>query len=259
MTATVEAAVETSAPAVEIDEFGQIALDRLRGNIEALNSKVSVLKAAQGDEQATLEALRDNPPTPDAEALSKTISDLLSKVYDLEEKRDAILRPLVAEQMEKAKAGSDGVQAEVEELRKKVRVGSSYIKDLYGEAALAGLPTVSGLRAPSAGGAGGGTGQRRVRGYDVWVDGTLATSRNAQGKEVSNLAAAAKQIDVSTEDLRNAFFSAAGSDDSKKWPATVEFVVTKDGKNFSLVAKRVAGDSPRATEDGTASEAATEA
>lgn len=260
---TASATAEAKTPATPLDEFGQATVERAKGIINELNSNVKVLKASQGDAQATLEALRENPPTDDAAKLTAAIEEIDNKREALFVKRDEILKPLVAEQMEAAKNGSEGVQAKVDDLKKKVAAALKYIKELYGEEHLEGLPKVEGVRAPSTG-SNAGAGGKRVRGFDFYVDGKLITTRNAQGKEVSNLAAAAKELNVAADDLRDAFYAAAGTTENKKAPAVVEFAISAgEGdarKSYNITAKRVNEGEARATEptDASASEVASE-
>lgn len=243
-----------SAPAVTLDEFGQMAKDRLRSSIEQHNTLASRVKAATGDPQALLDNLRETYTEGDAGKITAAIEDLDNKREALFAKRDEILKPIVASMVEDAKAGVGDAEQQAADLLKTIKAGQKYLSDLYGEGAIEDLPKVVGKRAASSGS--GGTGQRRVRGFDVYIDGTLATAADAQGVKKSNLAAAAKALGVDTESLRDSFFSAAGSEDSKAWPAKVEFDVTvtegegDDAKSVTkhLVCKKQVTATPGATE-----------
>jgi len=251
MTAQTEATATAEAPAVTLDEFGQSVLERLTETVQQYNSLMATVKAASSDPQEVLEALRDSYTEDDTVVkIRAKISDLLSQVNALEEKRDEILKPVVEERIAQAKGGTEGVEAQAGDLLKTINAGKKYLADLYGAAAIEGLPALVGKR--RAGGGGGGSGQRRIRGFDFFVNGEPATTRNAQGDEVSNAAAAAKKIGVETDLLREKFFAIAG-DDSKKYPAVVEFEVSVgDGDERQVFAVRAERNKEEAAAEATA-------
>lgn len=231
------AEVKTSAPAVTLDEFGNMAKARLKDSIEQHNTLASRVKAATGDPLALLDNLRETYTEGEVGKYTAAIEEIDNKREALFVKRDALLTPIVEKMVEEAKAGVGDAEQQAADLLKTIKAGQKYLSDLYGEAAIEDLPKVVGKRAASTGS--GGTGQRRVRGFDVYIDGSLATAADAQGNKKSNLAAAAKALGVDTESLRDSFFAAAGSEDSKAWPAIVEFDVTvtetdDDGKETQV-------------------------
>lgn len=253
--ANANAEATAEAPVVNLDEFGTMAKARLVETISQHNVLAGRVKAATGDEQTALEVLRENSDNPEAQKITAAIEDLDNKREALFLKRDEILKPEAAKMVEESKAGLGDSEAKAADLLKTINAGKKYLSDLYGEAAIADLPAIVGKRRASSGNQ-GGSGQRRIRGFDVYVDGVLATGRNGKGEQVSNMAAAAKTLGVDTEDLRNAFWEAAGTDDSSKYPATVTFTVTvTEGEGDAakpvtktIVAKRVAEGETRATE-----------
>lgn len=250
----------TPKPAPKLDEFGNALKERLANTIKEHNALAARVKAATGDEQSLLETLRENNDNADAQKITAAIEELDEKREKLVNRRDEILKPLAAKMIEDSKAGLGNAEAEAADLLKTINKGKGYLVDTYGEGADEGLPPVEGKRRASSGGSGGGSGQRRIRGFDVYIDGTLATGRNGKGEQVSNMAAAAKTLGVDTEDLRNAFWQAAGTDDSAKYPPVVEFTVTvTEGEGDeakpvtkSIVAKRVNEGEARATETASA-------
>lgn len=253
---------DAKAPEVKIDQFGVQMKARLVDTINEHNALAARVKAASGDEQSLLETLRENNDSDEAKKITAAIEELDNKREALHAKRDEILKPIAAKMIEDSKAGLGDAEAKAADLLKTINAGKKYLSDLYTEAALADLPDIVGKRRASSGGSGGGTGARRIRGFDVYIDGVLATGRNGKGEQVSNMASAAKILGVETENLRDAFFAAAGTDDSSKYPKEVEFTVTvtegegDDAKPVvkTIVAKRVAADEPRATEKAASTE-----
>lgn len=253
-TVSTEAKADTK-PVVKLDEFGQQLKARIADSINQHNALAARVKAASGDEQSLLETLRENNDSPEAQKFTAAIEELDNKREALFNKRDEVLKPIAKQMVEDAKAGLGNAETEAAELLKTANAGKKYLIDTYGEGADADLPAIVGKRR-SSGGTGGGSGQRRIRGFDVFIDGKLATGRNGKGEQVSNMAAAAKTLGVDTDDLRTAFWQAAGTDDSSKYPPVVEFTITvtegegDDAKSVTktVVAKRVKEDEPRATE-----------
>ncbi|HET7713328.1 MAG TPA: hypothetical protein VFK94_02735 [Patescibacteria group bacterium] len=238
-----EATATVSAP---LDEFGQDAKNRLATTIEQRNALVAQLKATQGDPQELLEALRETSDDPQIVKMREQINTLNDKLYELETKRDEALKPLVEQMRAEAAQGSEGVSEKADALDKTIKAGMNYLKELYGEAALEGLPSVLPRKNRATPGKGGGEGGKRIRGFDWTVDGILQTSRDAKGVERSNTAAAAKAIGVETATLQEKFWEAAGTRDSAKYPARVEFTVSvgegDDAKTHTVVAARLTED-----------------
>lgn len=220
----------TSA-AVVLDDFGQQAKDRLKTLIESRNEKAGVIAAANGDAQGLLEALRTSSDDPKVTALTKKIEDLKDQALKLESERDDILKPIVEAMKSDAATKVEPFMAEVDEFDKQIRAASNYLKSMYGAEAVADLPNLVSRKGRETGGANGG---RRVKGFDVYVDGVLATLRDAKGVERSNLAAAAKVIGVTTQDIQKGFFEAQGTNESKEYKDSVEFVVTHEDTNYTV-------------------------
>jgi hypothetical protein len=247
-----EATATVSAP---LDEFGQDAKNRLAATIEQRNSVVAQLKATQGDPQELLETLRDTSDDERIVKMRQQIDTLNDKLLELETKRDELLKPLVEQMRAEAAKGSEGVVEKADALDKTVKAGINYLKELYGEGALEGLPVVIPRKNRATPGK-GGEGAKRIRGFDWHVDGVLKTSRDAKGVERSNTAAAAKEIGVETLALQEKFWEAAGTRDSDKYPARVEFEVTvgegEAAKTHKVLAVRLTKEETPQTKDETA-------
>ena len=222
---------ENSAQVV-LDEFGQTAVDRLNSIISNRNQKAGILAAANGDAQALLEALRESSDNADVVKINTNIDQLESKLFELESKRDEILKPIVAELQTKAQEGSEGLTAEVDELDSKIRASKNFLKMTYGEGSLALVTSLVGRKNRTNGS--GGTG-RRIRGFDVYVGGRLALMKNAKGEETSNLSAGAKACNVSTATFQELFFTTQGTKEVEHFKPEISFTVTdKDGNEHQV-------------------------
>lgn len=249
-----EATAAVSAP---LDEFGQDAKNRLATAIEARNALVAQLRASQGDPQELLETLRETSTDEQVAKLRTQIEQLDDKREQLFTKRDDLLKPIVEQMRNDSAAGSEDVSAKADALDKTVRAGMNYLKELYGDASLEGLPAVLARKNRATPGKGGGEGGKRIRGFDWSVDGVLQTSRDAKGVERSNTAAAAKELGIDTVALQEKFWEAAGTRDSDKYPARVEFTVTvgegDSATTSTVVAARLTKDeTPQNKEEAAA-------
>lgn len=229
MTETTTAA-EAPAPVLpDLDDFGRMAVDRLIAQVNDLNAAVAGYKAVAGDKFALLEQYREaaeQNENKDVRALAKQISDLLSQVNDLEEKRDAILNEQIDARL--ADAGdADALKEKVDTLNKAVKAGVSYLTGIYGEDVKGYLPEVARVSG-RAGGGNAGKGGRRLRGFaKVTVDGVVATAPDANGVQRSSFSAAAKALKLdSVKPLQEAYTNEFGTD-NEKWPAVGTF--TFDG------------------------------
>lgn len=228
----------TDKPAVTLDDFGKQAIEQATTLINQRNQKVGILQAAQGDPHGLLVALRESSDDPQVVKINEQIDKLNDQLLALETKRDELLKPQVEAMQADAKAQQESVTAEVDAIDAKVKSARNFIKQMYGEAALSLLPDMLGRKNRDGSASGEGSG-KRVRGFDVYVDGNLATQRDGKGVERSNFSAAAKAAGVDTVALQHAFYEAQGSQDSKSWKDRVEFTVTdKDGKSHTVVAVR---------------------
>jgi hypothetical protein len=239
-----ETATEAKVVPVPLDEFGVMAHAKLATQIGEYNDLVRLVKAADGDPQSLLDELRKSSDDPTVVKINAKIDELNNTLFELESKRDEILKPLVSKFAEDAKASLGDKPEKMEKLGKTIKTARAYLADTYCPEVLDDLPPLEGKR--GGGGGGAGSGARRIRGFDFYVDGKLATTRDAKGNESSNAAAAAKALNLTTEDIRQAFWAAAGTDDSSKYPPEVKFTVTisatdtEPGRSVDVIAKRVA-------------------
>lgn len=231
----------TSAPTVKFDDFGQQAYDRVATLIASRNEKAGTIKAAQGDAQGLLEALRTSSDDATVVKINAQLETLLAQVESLETKRDEILAPIVEDIKSNAASKVEPLTAEVDEMDKQIRAASNYLKSMYGAEAVNGLPALLARKGRETGGANGG---RRVKGFDVYVDGNLATLRDAKGVDRTNLAAAAKAIGVETADIQKGFFEAQGTTEAKDYKAEVSFTIEHDGKTFVVKCVRPTEEAP---------------
>lgn len=236
-----------------LDDFGAQAFTKTVTLIGERNEKAGVIQAASGDSEGLLEALRKTSPL--VTEVNTQIDKLNAALEAAELKRDEILKP----EVEKIKADSasqvEPLTAEVDELDKSIRAATNYLKQMYGEDVAKALPHLTSRKGRAANGTGGGT--KRVRGFDAYVDGVLATMRDGKGVERSNLAAAARVVNVETTVIQAGFFEAQGTTESDKYKDSVEFTVTgkdDDGKekSFTIKCVRSTAESTAAVESGEA-------
>lgn len=243
-TATEAPATTNEEPQVDanagVDEFGLALKERLLGTINERNEIVARLKGAEGDEATLLDNLRENSTNPEVQKYTKAIEELDNKREALWNKRDELLKP----EIEAAQSGTNVEEetAKVDALDKQVRSALTYLKETYGENSVTDLPALLGRKNRSKG-SGSGEGGKRIRGFDIWVDGKLATSRDANGVERSNFSAAAKAVGVDTKTLQEAFWKEQGTQDAKEYKDRVEFTITvgegDEAKTHTVVAKRL--------------------
>ena len=240
----------SAAPTVQLDEFAQQAVTNTTALINQRNEKVGLIKAAEGDPQALLEALRKSSENAEVVKINAQIDKLTDSLYALETRRDELLKPEVEAVRKDASSKVEAVTAEVDTLDTQIRAAKNFLKQIYGEAALSGLPEMTGRKNRESDGSGS-----RIRGFDVYVDDTLATQRDGKGVERSNFSAAAKAAGVDTVTLQEGFWAAQGTKDSKQFKDRVEFTVTEPakGEEAAKTHKVVAVRTPK-SDDEAASE-----
>lgn len=248
--ATTEAAPEPEAPPLKpLDDLGKMILANIVEKANEYNALAKRVKNASGDPMAVLDDLRENPPNDEAARYTAAIEKLDEQREQLINARDEILKPLVAQRVEEAKAGLGDAEPEAKELLKTVNAGKRYFSDIYDPRHLdEALPNLVSLRAAATGSGGGTDGRsgQRIRGFDVYVDDVHITAV-VNGKTVSNLATAAKHLGVETSDLRDRFQAAAGTKDPKSYPKEVSFTFeTGEGeerKAHNIVCRKTENDS----------------
>lgn len=211
-----------------LDDFGTMAVNKITGQVHERNSLHKALTAATGDRQGMLDELREaaeqgNNPDPAVNSLAAEISDLLSKVYDLETKRDAVLNAQIDATVDASGMDPKTVEAQIAALDEQINPGIKYLVGIYGPTVTGYLPAVEGKRTRKSSNLPGSTGQRRIRGVEVYVDGTKATTPDANGVQRSTFSAAAKVLGLdSVKPLQGAYTDLHGTDPDK-FPAEAEF------------------------------------
>jgi seryl-tRNA synthetase len=205
---------ETSVnPNEVLDEVGLVVYNKLVELSEKHNSNVQTIKAAKGDSQALLETLRESyTDNEEVNQLREAIEKLQMNLFRAEEKRDQLLKPVVAQMKEQASEGTEELEETNKELKTQIRAAQKFIKTIVtdDETLKALMPK---LKSDTSGG--GGTGTRRIQ-HRNWIVGD---------EEFCSASAAAAKLNVATADFQSAFFEAAGSDQKEKWPEEVTFKV----------------------------------
>lgn len=202
-----------------LDDFGKLALDKYIATLKEYNSAVSASKAVSSQEEFA-EHFVENAPE---------LAEFNDKIERLNQALEAVLaerliaaQPLIAPAYEKAVSDAGVDLTVLDEQLKILRQSAKYLTTMYGEAVLEGTDKIE-SRGRSGGGGGGGG--RRIRGFDIYVNGKLSATKNAKGEMKSTFSSAAKELGVQTVDLQRAFFEAAGSEDPNddSFPTVVEF------------------------------------
>lgn len=206
--------------AIQLDDFGKLALDRYVATVKSYNEQVVLAKSVESKESFA-ETFMENAPE---------LAEINAKIEKLESALESLLAdrliqatPLIEPAYEEAVKGA-GVNPEaLKQQLATVRATAKYLTSMYGDEVLAETPKVEGFRASSGGGS--GTGGRRIRGVEVYIDGVLAGTKNKEGVVKSTFSAAAKVLEVETTALQRAFFAEAGKEDVKAddFPTVTDF------------------------------------
>lgn len=235
MTETVAETPVVAGPPANLGEFEKMAWVRLNETIALHNAEVNKLKAVAGDPQGLIQALRvADTDDPNVKAAQDLVSSLDKQLNDAIVSLDELLKPQAEAMQAEVATQVEAITGKVDEYTKTIKAGQNYLKGLAGDDALKGLTPVEKLKSGNA----GGSGQKRIRGFDFYVDGKLQTARDAQGNERSNLAAAAKAIGVDTTALRGAFYQAMETEDPEKFKESVKFIVKHDDKSYEVFCKK---------------------
>jgi hypothetical protein len=253
MTATVTEPTETVAPEAtkpsvldtflaSANDFERNVYSEVKTDVDKFNELAAQYTALGGDANELLVNLRETSQTPDVVKIRENIAALNDALLELETKRDEILKSEVAKVQEQGAGSAEAVAAELDEI--KIRV-SPLIDYLAGRAKV--KPDELGLklarRANRSGGVrkAGTTGGRKVRGYNVSVNGKLATLPNGSGQS-SNMAAAAKVIGVETSVIQQKFWNECpqGKDTPvESFPETEAFEVVKGDETFKVTMVKI--------------------
>lgn len=204
---------------MQLDDFGKTFLENYATMVENYNGEVKKAKSVDSIEEFTEHFLNN---APEFAEINAAIEELESKVESLKTRRLADSVPLITPAYEAAVKGQ-GVDPEaLKQNLASIRAAAKYLTTMYGDDVLKNIPKAEGLRNSGGGGA---TGGRRIRGFDIYIDGVKAEQKNAKGEMRSTFTAAAKVLDVEVVDLQRGFFAEAGLEDVKAdaFPALVEF------------------------------------
>ena len=222
--------VTTEAPAFQaepdkrkvfeaLDAFGQGAVLKFNELAQAHNATLARIEAIGGDPQSLLESLRETSTDANVVKLNENISLLLSKVNELEEQRDGILKVEVDRIRSESSEELAKNEKELEENAPALSAALNYVKKVYKAAFEAGLLTD--VKRKKTIGGGSQTGVRRIRNrsWDV-------TNPDGTKSPFDHASTAAAHLETETRVLQDAFFQAAGGEDSKKWANVVTFNIT---------------------------------
>lgn len=223
--------------ALVLDDFGKLALQKYLEVLAHYNEQVLRSKSVDSKEDFAEHFMQNAPELAEFNEKIEKIENLLEQTLS---ERLIAATPLIEPAYEAAVA-SAGVNPEaLKQERSTVTATAKYLTSMYGDEILADTPKIETLR--GSGGGGGGGGGRRIRGFDVYIDGVLAYNTNKDGEKKSTFSAAAKELEVDTTVLQRAFFDAAGSEDVKSdsFPSVVEFEFEdKSGEVHNIRAAKV--------------------
>lgn len=227
-TTTSENSEDVSAVSLDsLDTFQQAFARQLITQIEEHNALVAQIKASSTNLDDVMDSVRssDDPKVRKAQEKIESLNAELEKVETtLREYVKAEAEKILANQKETDTSGLDESR---KALNSKIGQGVNYLAAEVGvDKKALPLPKIATLRGVSHG-EGSGAGGRRLRGFTVTVE----------GKDHPSFSAAAKAVEMTTPELQDLYFRAAGTDDAEKFPVRVEF--TANGK--AVVAYRVEG------------------
>jgi hypothetical protein len=215
---------------MNLDDFGKMALERYSMTVDKYNKLVNKSKTLETRDKFADQFMADAPELAEFNA---EIERLDSELESVKMRRLIEATPLIEPAYQKA-LSEVGVDPEaVKTLRKEIAAGSKFLTVSYGDDVLEGTPKPEQMRVT---GTASGTGtSRRIRGFDIFVNGEKATLKNAEGILKSTFTAAAKVLDVPVPELQEAFIKEAGSEDyrNEAFPTIVDFDF--NGKNIRVV------------------------
>lgn len=233
----VSSEVNDNGERVELTDIERIFFNELSARIEKRNEDVATLVAIGGDSQALLESLRKSSDDPVAVEIRGKLEKLIAAEEELRAKMDAVLKP----QVEKIRNDSKG---KIEELETAISKADKEIKGTFPllqsyPNVLKVLPKLTHRNAGQTRATSDKPDGRRIRGWQVSVNGSLATIPSKDGKTLSNLAAAATKIakpEITTQVLQDAFFAVVGVETKPDaMPGEVDFTVNAaDGTAYQI-------------------------
>lgn len=246
-----EPTVETDdngIPVIIADDFGRMAYEKAKSESERLVAVTAEIDAYQGNASAMQDKFRetwgtdaDSDATDEDRKARAQLDKLFEAVLKIEQARDEKINARIAELTKDAATAVAPLLEQQGKIRDTVNSARKMLVSMFGEDAVYGLPVVKSAR--KSGGSGSGTSAPRVRGFDVYVNGKIATQADKDGNQKSNLAAAAKAANVATAVMQQGFWQAQGTQDSKAFKDKVEFTVKDaDGNEYAVIAQRQAGE-----------------
>jgi hypothetical protein len=213
-----------------LDDFGKMALQKYADDVDQYNILVNKTKAVESRDKFQESFMETSP---DLAEFNENIEKLNSALETLLSQRLIAAQPLIEPAYQAALSGVGVDPESLKELKKKIAAAAKYMTIVYGEESLKDAPKPEAMKV--AGTTSGTSGGRRIRGFDVYVDGELAGQKNAQGIIKSTFTYAAKVLEVETTDLQRAFFEEAKSEDIKAddFPSMVAFEL--NGHNVKVM------------------------
>lgn len=196
------------------------------------NSNVDWLKEHSGDLVSVMDALRES----DDETIVKLVAEL-EKRKAAAEKADDALRKVLKEKAEAQIANSkdsEEIDKRNAALKENRTLIASFRKTLglsYGDDILEHLPEEK--RLTKSGKVSSGDGTRKLRGFTVYVDGTIAFT-NIGGEKKSSFGAAANVMNSDVGRLQDDYFKAAETTVAAEFPHDVTFPHTVGDKEFKV-------------------------
>lgn len=209
--------------AQQIDDFAKLMIERVTDSITDYNSKVEASQSIDSIETFQEHFLKTAPELANFNSEIETVESHLESLLT---RRLAAAMPLIQPAYDAAVKDSGIDLVALDEQLKMIRSVLKVLKDNYVEDAIKQIPEVAKKKGGSSTGTGVGTGTRRIRGFNVYIDGVIATTKHPKtGKPVSTFSAASTALDADNTELQNAFLEAAGREDWNKpgFPAMVDF------------------------------------
>lgn len=206
----------------QLDDFGKLALQKYTDTLTDYNSKVELAKSVSSVDDFSEKFMETAPELAEFNA---KIEKLESALETVKAERLVTATPLIQPAYEAAVKGSGVDLTALDEQLKLLRTTAKYLTTVYGDDALEGTEKIASRGKSGGSGDGRGAGGRRIRGFEVYIDGVLAAAKNSNGVLKSTFSIAAKMLETETVELQRAFFAAAGSEDTKSesFPDVVEF------------------------------------
>ena len=189
------------------DVMKQMQVDTLNGMIKEANELIAQVNAAQGNKDELFESIANR----------EEFADLRNQIAELQEQLEAAVNVQVEQALANKTDNTAELNEKIKGLTETIKPGISYFKKLYGEKGLEDLVKLDRVKGTRTGG--GGTGGKRIRGYN-WVV-TLKSKEGETTNEYENAANAAKALAVDTKTLQEQFFAKAGVEQIKDAPDEV--------------------------------------